>query len=177
MKTSILLVLAFISLTCHGQINFYDKSINQDLLNKAMKADSAIKANEFGPVHSLIIIEDGKLVFENYYNQWPQDSIHQIQSATKSVIATLLGIAIQEGFIKSINDPISYYYKNFPTDDPLKKEIKIIDLLTQRHGLVWNEGAWEDPSNTWRKVINEGGDWYHKILAILTYNHTRNNNP
>jgi CubicO group peptidase (beta-lactamase class C family) len=47
-----------------------------------------------------------------------------------------------------------------------KKQIKISDLLTQQHGLDWSEGAWEDPKNTWRKIISEQGDWFKKILEL-----------
>ncbi len=150
--------------TISAQIDF-DKTLSSDpLFIKALKADSAIKSGEFGEVHSLIIIKDGKVVFENYYNGWKRDSIHQLQSATKSVISTLLGCAIQQKFIENTSVPISTYFSSIVEMDVMKSQIRIADLLSQRHGLHWNEGAWTDPNNSWRKVINEEGNWYNKIL-------------
>jgi CubicO group peptidase (beta-lactamase class C family) len=72
----------------------------------------------------LLIIKDGKLVFENYYNGWEQDSLHQLQSATKSIISTLLGCAIQQQYIKSENDLIATYYSQYQINDHQKKTNK-----------------------------------------------------
>lgn len=92
-----------------------------------------------------------------------------MQSATKSIISTLLGCAIQQHFIQSETDFIATYFTQYQFDDLKKRQIKISDLLTQRHGLDWNEGAWEDPDNTWRKVISVQGDWFQKILDVPMY--------
>lgn len=164
MKHTLLIACFALTANAFSQINFEKKGIDETLYNKALSADSAIKAGEFGTVHSLLIVKDGKIVFENYYNGWTKDSLHQLQSATKSIISTLLGCAIQQNFIKSENDFIATYFSQYQFDDNRKRQIKINDLLTQQHGLDWNEGAWEDPKNTWRKVISEQGDWYKKIL-------------
>lgn len=166
MKQIVILTFAILANYSFAQLKFEERFVDEKLYSKALSADSAIKAGEFGTVHSLLIIKDGKVVFENYYNGWKQDSLHQLQSATKSIISTLLGCAIQQNFIKSENDLIATYYTQYQFDDYQKKQIKISDLLTQRHGLDWSEGAWEDPKNTWRKVMSEQGDWYKKILDV-----------
>lgn len=147
-----------------SQINFEQTSSDPLLYKRALSADSAIKKGEFGTVHSLLIIKDGALLFENYYNGWTRDSLHQLQSATKSIISTLLGAAIRQRFIKSENDLISTYFSQYALNTALKQQITISDLLTQRHGLQWSEGAWEDPGNSWRKIMETPGDWYKKIL-------------
>lgn len=153
----------FIHNTVLGQVDFSKANSQTSLFQKARSADSAITAGEFGGVHSLLIVKEGKLVFEGYYNGWKKDSVHQLQSATKSVISTLLGCAIQQGFITDENEPLSKYFSIDATDS-LKQKIILKDLLTQRHGLRWKEGAWEDPNNTWRKVLNTEGNWYEEIL-------------
>lgn len=134
----LILILTFTLLVNYSfaQIKFNEKFADEKLYNKALSADSAIKAGEFGTVHSLLIVKNGKVVFENYYNDWKQDSLHQLQSATKSIISTLLGCAIQQKLIKSENDLISTYYSQYQIDNNQKKQIRISDLLTQRHGLV-----------------------------------------
>lgn len=128
---------------------------------RAVRADSAIRAGEFGDVHSLVVVKKGKLVFESYYAGWHRDSLHQLQSATKSVVATLFGCAIQNGFVKSAGEKIANYYST-------NKKITVADLMTQRHGLRWKESPWNDPDNTWRKVLSTDGDWYEMILQTPT---------
>lgn len=157
--------LLFLSITgASAQIRF-DKKPNDPLLfRRALRADSAINKGEFGEIHSLLIIKDGRLLFEKYYNNWNGDSLHQLQSATKSVIATLLGCAMEAGFIPDTEEPVYRYYPSLSFADSLKRKIKIHDLLTQQHGLQWQEGAWEDPRNSWRTLISRPGNWYERIL-------------
>lgn len=166
MRNTIIITLLLLVNNVFSQIKFDEKCIDEKLYHKALSADSAITKGEFGTVHSLLIIKDGKVLFENYYNGWTKDSLHQLQSATKSVISSLLGCAIQQNFIQSENEFITKYFPQYQIDDNCKKQLKISDLLTQRHGLAWSEGAWEDPKNTWRMIINEKGDWYKKILEV-----------
>ncbi|MFH1196465.1 MAG: serine hydrolase [bacterium] len=107
-------------------------------------------------VHSIIIIKDGKLVFEHY---WPghdfeysdpnyhgelidfdRNTRHNTHSTTKSFTSALIGIAVNDGFISSIQDSIFKYlpghqsYKNNG-----REEITIEDLLKMASGLEWNE--------------------------------------
>ncbi len=133
---------------------------------KLEEAVSEIEKGSFGEIHSLLIWKDNKVVFEKYFNDWPSDSIHQLQSATKSITATLLGIAIQQGFIKDVHQPVLSFFSDKKIEEPdsLRNQITIEDLLTQRPGLAWIERQWEDPNNTWRKVLESEGDWYEMIL-------------
>lgn len=147
-----------------AQIDFQNTNSTAFMHPKWIEMDHAILKNDYGIMHSVLIVEKGKLVFEKYYNGWKQDSLHQLQSATKSVVATLLGCGIQNGFVNSIDDPIFSYYDIASFEDSLKNAITIKDLLTQRHGLTWSEGDWNDPANSWRKIISNPGNWYEKIL-------------
>ncbi len=166
MKYLFITAFLFSTVNSFAQIDFELKSHHSSLLQRANAADSAILAGQFGTVHSLLIIHDGRLVFEKYYNGWTKDSLHQLQSATKSIISTLLGCALQQKYIESENELISAYFPKQYFRDNLKKQMRISDLLTQRHGLTWNEGAWEDPGNDWRKIISRQGNWYDMILRI-----------
>ncbi len=166
MKTFVFLYTLFmLAHPVFGQIDFDatngDWITNQNLL----KADSAILAGEYGEVHSLLVIRNGRLVFEKYYNGWRADSLHQLQSATKSVVATLVGCALQQNLIKSADEKIPGFYPGDYAIGRDKAGISIADLMTQRHGLKWKESPWDDPENTWRKVLSTEGDWYKTILA------------
>jgi hypothetical protein len=59
---------------------------------------------EFRDVHSILIWKDGKLVLEEYFYGYNEDKPHQLRSASKSFIGTLVGIAIDQGKIKSENE-------------------------------------------------------------------------
>jgi len=158
------LYLLFYPSALFSQVSFEPVKTPVEWTSKLAKADSAIRAGEFGTIHSLLVLQDGRLVFEQYYNNWPKDSLHQLQSATKSVVATLLGCAIREKFIRSVEEPIYTYFPRTVFSDPLRRRIRILDLLTQRHGLAWQEGDWNSPENSWRNVLSTPGDWYGRIL-------------
>lgn len=111
-----------------------------------------------------MVVQNGELVFENYYSSWTRDSLHQLQSATKSVVSTLLGCALQQQFILNTDERVLKFFPGLTLEDHRLQELKIEDLLTQRHGLKWKEQMWDDPDNSWRKVMQTEGNWYHTIL-------------
>ncbi len=59
------------------------------------------------PIFSILISKNGKLVFELYTGQIKQDYSHYLMSVTKSVLSTLIGIAIDQGKIMRENTPLS----------------------------------------------------------------------
>jgi CubicO group peptidase (beta-lactamase class C family) len=93
-------------------------------------------------VDSMLIVRNGYLVKENYANSYDANTRHQIFSVTKSIISALVGIAIEEGKIKGIDQPIADYYPELMNDTQLaKKSITIKHLLTMTSGLNWPELA------------------------------------
>ncbi|WP_227005966.1 serine hydrolase [Marinifilum sp. N1E240] len=84
-----------------------------------------------------LIIQDGKVLFEEYWDGYGTDSHSNIFSATKSIVSLLIGIAIDEGKIKSVDEPIGNYLTEFSTDE--RGKITIKELLTMSSGLDWNE--------------------------------------
>jgi CubicO group peptidase (beta-lactamase class C family) len=133
-----------------------------------------IASSIFGEVHSVVIVKDDKLVYEAYFpghdfNYSAQDfhgqlidfdinTPHDTHSATKSIISTLTGIAIEKGFINSKDDKIVSYlpsYSELFVEE--KANITIEHLLTMSSGLEWNE--WDIPPgnpeyDTYRMVIS-----------------------
>ncbi len=105
-------------------------------------------AEEFESLLSLLISRNGKLVVEEYYNGYSQDSLHDVRSVTKSITSILVGIAIDKGFIESEKDYISKYLK--PIVDIWesdKDSITIEHLLTMTGGFLWTPiGDWSDYS-------------------------------
>jgi len=90
-------------------------------------------------LRSLLVFRNGKLVAESYLKD-PND-IHQrylIWSATKQIVAVLIGIAIEDGIIEDLDDPISDYLGDELSNYPDKKDITIRNLLTMQSGIAFN---------------------------------------
>ena len=165
MKTTLVILLfVVVRVEGYGQIDFDKKHSDKRLYQKSTEANKAILNGNYGEIHSLLVVKKGKLVYENYYKGWKKDSLHQAQSVTKSIIATVLGTAIQQKIIGGVNDRITDYFSNYKNLSEGAQKIKIKDLLTQRHGLKWSERPWNSPDNNWRNLINTSGDWYKAIL-------------
>ena len=119
-----------------------------------------IIGGKFREVHSLIIHRRGKLVLEEYFPghsykwdganhygewvEWNRDVLHMIASDSKSITSACIGIAVDQGFIKSVHQSIFDYlpdYKELNKDG--KDKITIEHLLTMTSGLEANE--WQAP--------------------------------
>jgi CubicO group peptidase (beta-lactamase class C family) len=84
---------------------------------------------------AFIVIKDGKILYENYFNDTQRDSIVTSFSVAKSFTSALIGIAIQEGYIKSVDDPITTYLPELAKRDPRFNAITIRHLLLMASGL------------------------------------------
>jgi CubicO group peptidase (beta-lactamase class C family) len=91
--------------------------------------------NEKG-IYSAIVIKNDKIIFRQFYNGKTEDDLFNVQSETKSILAILTGIAIEKGFIKGVDQPISDFFPQILSDsDTIKKTISIRHLLNQTSGL------------------------------------------
>ena len=137
-------------------------------------------------LRSLLISIDGELVDERYFHGARSTHPANLKSASKSIISTLIGIALDRGQLKSIRDPIAKFFPEHlgPDADAAKKRITIEDLLTMRSGLETtsnvNYGQWVTSANWVRHVLTRslidepGGRMIystgnsHLLSAILT---------
>jgi CubicO group peptidase (beta-lactamase class C family) len=90
-------------------------------------------------VHSVIIYRDGTVPVELYFDPFEATTTHNMKSTSKGVISTLVGIALHEGFIESLDDSVLSYMPEYDDGDPGKDDITIRDLLTMSAGLKWDE--------------------------------------
>ena len=88
--------------------------------------------------YSFLIIRNGFLVTEEYYNGRDADTRDNVYSATKSYISALIGIAIDKGYIESLDSKLFDFFPEHVGDDtdPRKLEITIRHLLTMRSGFA-----------------------------------------
>jgi CubicO group peptidase (beta-lactamase class C family) len=106
-------------------------------------------------IHSLLIIKDGKLVFEEYFpgdkfnlaqptgeTGFDMNDTHNLCSVTKSFTSALIGIAIDKGFIQSANQKVFDFFPEYAdilNSTPEKDNITIKHLLTMTSGIAWDD--------------------------------------
>ncbi|MCX8128949.1 MAG: beta-lactamase family protein [Clostridia bacterium] len=103
--------------------------------NQLTKVFHDIKNKEL-PLHSIIIIRNGYIVAEAYFEPYTISSKHNLYSVTKSLTSTLVGIAINEGYIKGVNQKVIDIFPDIKIEknDLNTESITIKDLLTMSAG-------------------------------------------
>ena len=138
-----------------------DKSRIQSLME-------SILSGEQGRVDSILIARGGDLVVEEYFFGNERDKPHSIQSITKSVNSLLVGVAIDRGEIKSIDDPVYEYFPDRAETKWVaeKYPITLRHLLTMSAAIEWNETLpYSDPKNS-NTMMNDSGDWLGFVLGL-----------
>ena len=112
-------------------------------------------------IHSLLIIRHGYLVTEVYFPPYQPDMRHPVFSTTKSVTSALVGKALQEGYIKSLQQKILDFFPDIARDvtDQKLKDITLEHLLTMSAG--YN-------TNTLPNLVGKDAS-FDTIRQILTY--------
>ena len=111
----------------------YDSAYNQKQIPQEFM--TIIDSND---THAFLVIQDGKLVYEKYWDGYDSSTLSGSFSAAKSIISLLIGIAVDEGKIKSVEEPAGNYLPHFKTNG--LEKIRIKDLLTMSSGTNYNEG-------------------------------------
>ena len=88
---------------------------------------------------AFIVIQNGTILYEEYFNNTQRDSTVTSFSVAKSFTSALIGIAIDEGYINSIDEPITGYLPELARRDPRFENITIRDLLMMSSGLEYKE--------------------------------------
>ncbi len=133
---------------------------------------------------SFIIIKEDKILYENYFNGYNRDSISRFFSVTKSITSALIGIAIDERLIKSLDERIEQYIPEFKGQKIGSLTIK--NLLEMDSGINYKEGIfpWTDDVKQYftpdvkslvlnLNVKDEIGEFFHyndyhlHILALI----------
>lgn len=88
-------------------------------------------------VHSIQIVRHGYVVLDAYFYPFPRHSLHDVASVTKSVTSSVVGIAIDGGFLKSVNQPVLQFFPgNKPANlDGRKQAMTLEHLLMMASGL------------------------------------------
>lgn len=101
--------------------------------------------DEHPDLRGVVVLRDGRRVAERYYNGARADELHDIRSAGKSVTALLVGIAVERGAIRSLNDPVDRFWT--AAAGSAAGAVPLRDLLTMRSGLAADDDDPASPGN------------------------------
>lgn len=109
------------------------------------------------PLRSMLVFRNGRLVAESYLKDERHISQPQlIWSCTKQVMGILTGLALEEGFISSLDDPISMYLPGISDDHPEKAGINIRHLITMQSGIDYNnDGVGGETDKVLRQIPDD----------------------
>jgi CubicO group peptidase (beta-lactamase class C family) len=140
-----------------------DAGLNVDLIGKMVEE---IAKETHKNVDSVLLIKKGRLVLEEYFYQYDRDKLHQLRSATKSVVSALVGIALERKLIASKEEKMvsffpEYEVKNLSAE---KRAITVEHLLACTSGLACEDGNAESPGE--EQKMNASSDWVRFILDL-----------
>jgi CubicO group peptidase (beta-lactamase class C family) len=135
-----------------------------------------IKEDEYGKIHSLIIIHYDSLVLEEYFMGWTRDMLHPVHSVTKSFSSALIGIAIEQGYINGVAETLlSFFpeYDDIENLDTRKESITLENVLTMTPGFKWDETStvyYDECSNPTPgndgMELQKSNDWIKYMLDL-----------
>lgn len=123
-----------ISIDAEITYKFKDKNITKNLIYLLEDTETT----------SFIVIKDDKIVFEEYYLGYKKSTPHILYSVTKTIISALIGTALNDRFIGSIDEPVEKYIPEFKAKE--EGTVTIKQLLTMASGYRYNNGElpWTD---------------------------------
>jgi CubicO group peptidase (beta-lactamase class C family) len=130
---------------------------------------TAVESGDYGSIKSLLVSQHGELLYEDYFLDTDDNTLHQVFSVTKSIGSALIGIANRQGKIAE-SDPLDHFFSElYPMNSDLfkaKKSITVAQVLQQRHGVMWDEWTlpYFNPANPVNQAENFG-DWYRYFLT------------
>jgi CubicO group peptidase (beta-lactamase class C family) len=126
----------------------------------------------FKNISSVIVIKNGKILIEEYFNGDTRDTLHDPRSVGKSFASAVTGIAENEGYLKNEDQTLKQFYdlKSFENYSVLKEKITIKDLLTMSSAFNGNDDDGNSPGN--EENMYPTSDWV-KFALDLELNPTK----
>ncbi len=168
-----------------------EKEVSKETLEKfgidslqLKELTSKIKRQEYPNIHSVIILKNSRLVYEQYFSGNDQNygedigvihhnnnTLHDLRSVSKSVVSICVGIAIDKGMIKGVQQKISDFFPEIEFKNK-KADWTIEHFLTMATGLAWNEKIpYTNPKNDEIQMT------YSKNPAAYVLNKPLESNP
>lgn len=135
---------------------------------KIMEMNALIAGNRFKQITSIVVIKNGKLLIEEYFNASARDSLHNPRSVGKTFASTMMGIAIHDGYIKSVNQTLKEFYdlKKFNNYSPQKENVTLKSLLSMSSVFDADDNKSDSPGN--EENMYPTDDWVRFTLDLKT---------
>lgn len=136
-------------------MHFYNKphQCNYTTFGEAFNAESSTQG--------ILIIHNDSVVYERYWGDFSPDCMATVFSVSKSITSLLCGIAVDDGYIRSIDDPITDYLPELKKKDPMWQKLTIRHLLDMKSGLDFDDTY----EFRWKELK------YLNAMAKLNYGH------
>ncbi|MFC1970944.1 serine hydrolase domain-containing protein [Chloroflexota bacterium] len=110
-------------------------------LDPMLVAELYYNADKLETIYSLLVIKNSHLIAEGYFNEGSVKQKDRLQSVTKSYTSALVGIALQQGYLTSVEQKMLDFFPEIADQvtDPRKLQITIRHLLQMRAGYPWEE--------------------------------------
>ena len=105
--------------------------------NTINESDELKKLNVETDTKSFLVINNDSIIFEKYYGGHKQSDISNTFSVTKSIITSMMGKAIMQGKIESLQQPVSDFFEEYK--DGIASQLTIGDLASMSSGMKWSE--------------------------------------
>jgi len=105
--------------------------------NTIDESDKLKELNDERKTKSFLVIKNDSILFEKYYDGHKQTDISNSFSVAKSIVTSMMGKAIMEGKIKSLDQPVSDFFEEYKNG--LASELTVGDLASMSSGMKWNE--------------------------------------
>lgn len=126
--------------------------------------------SQYRNINGIVVVRNGDIVFERYYNGYSPLDTHNVASVTKSITSALIGIAIDAGYIKSVDQKVLDFFPEYVpgAGDIQKRTITIRHLLTMTAPFAWKtlNKRNSEPLDRLRRQR----DWVLYILNLLGQN-------
>jgi CubicO group peptidase (beta-lactamase class C family) len=152
--------------------------------NRLAALTEAIRAWPELGVHAIVIERGGRLIYETYADgfdeRWGEplgrvsmssESVHDLRSVTKSVVSALVGIALDEGAIKSLDQPVVPWFPEYPElDTAERRRVTLRHLLAMTSGLEWNEEVpYTDPRNDETRMTTDSRPLHYALSRPFAF--------
>ena len=105
--------------------------------NTIQESDELKELNDERKTKSFLVIKNDSILFEKYYDGHKQTDISNSFSVAKSIVTSMMGKAIMEGKIKSLNQPVSDFFEEY--NDGIASKLTVGDLASMSSGMKWSE--------------------------------------
>ncbi|MCG8702388.1 MAG: beta-lactamase family protein [Bacteroidales bacterium] len=186
MKTNVYLLFVLFSCwvtSCRTEPEISLGNVNVEKLHPGMaqahiieEMNNVLDSGYYGPLRSLAILKDNKLVHEQYGNGYNNESLIPWYQVTKTITAMLIGIAIDNRYIESVDNTLVQYFPEYSeiyANDSLKKLLTLHHMMSSSSGLR-RDNEWIDRENIFEFILSypmdraPGLNFYHHRALDFT---------